>query len=122
MNSNTLIQLLQNGFRITLGATATFVEVLQDPQKRDENLTKLRQEWSQLSEAWAAKGELTEEEARNFVNNLLEQRSRPSNGSSYSPSTSAAPTASPDVQMELQQLTTQIASIRAELEKLRNPE
>ncbi|EKQ69224.1 hypothetical protein OsccyDRAFT_1847 [Leptolyngbyaceae cyanobacterium JSC-12] len=124
MNSDSLVQLLQSSVRVTLGATASLIEVLQDPAKREENLTKLRQEWSKLSEEWEMKGESTEQEARNFVNNLLHQRtssaSSPSSGSTATVTTPL--TTSPDVQVELQELTAQIAAIRAELEKMRNPE
>lgn len=119
MNSETLIQLLQNGFRVTLGATASLIEVVQDPQKRHENLSKLRQEWSQLAEEWAVKGESTEQDARDFVDTVLSQR-RAQNP--YSSSVTTSVSTAPSVQTELQELTAQIATIRAELEKLRSQE
>ncbi len=148
MNSDTLIQMLQNSFRLTLGATTSLIEVvqdsdrrsenlaklqqewsqtatslveaIQDPQKRNANLTKLHQEWNQLSEEWVAKGETTEQEARDFVSNLLNQRSGYSSGSNSGPAkTATAPTASPEVQTELQELIDQIAAIRTELENER---
>jgi polyhydroxyalkanoate synthesis regulator phasin len=123
MNSDTFIQLLQNSFRITLGATASLVEVLQDPQKRQENLAKLNQEWSQLSAEWADKGASTEQEARNFVNTTFNQRANTASGSTTNPpSSSTTAVAPPDVQIELQELTAQISAIRAELEKLRSNE
>ena len=123
MNSDNLIQLLHNSFRITLGATASLIEVLQDPQQRTEKLEKLRQEWSELSEEWAAKGQNTEQEARNFVDNLWSQRTNSTNRASYSSesTTSTSTSAPPDVQVEIEALTQQIANIRSELEKLRNP-
>ncbi len=120
MNSETLIQLLQNGFRVTLGATASLIEVVQDPQKRHENLSKLRQEWSELAEEWAVKGESTEQNARDFVDTVWSQRRAQNpypSGSVTTPISTA-----PSVQTELQELTAQIATIRAELEKLRNQE
>jgi len=122
MNSDSLVQLLQKGFRVTLGATASLIEVLQDPEKRDENLAKLRLEWSQLAEEWAEKGEITEQEARNFVDNFLsKQNNQSSAGSSGTTgSTTTTPTAPPNVQTDLEELTAQIAAIRAELEKLRS--
>ncbi len=123
MNSDSLVQLLQKGFRVTLGATASLIEVLQDPEKRDENLAKLRLEWSQLAEEWAEKGEITEQEARNFVDNFLsKQNSQSSAGPSGTTgsTTTTTPTAPPNVQTDLEELITQIAAIRAELEKLRN--
>lgn len=120
MNSDTLIQLLQKGFRISLGATAALVEVLQDPQRRTENLSKIQAELSELAEIWAAKGEMTEQEARNFVDTLIAQRTAQQNASSASATrTTTAPSTSPDMQLDLQELTEQIAAIRAELEKLR---
>jgi polyhydroxyalkanoate synthesis regulator phasin len=118
MNSDTLTQLLQKGFRVTLGATATLVEALQDPQSRDANLSRLTTELGQLAEEWEAKGTTTEQEARNFVNTLWQQRSTPSTPAS--PTASAAPASpAPDVQQDLQELTAQIAAIRTEIERLR---
>ncbi len=122
MNSDTVVQMLQRGFRVTLGATATLIEVLQDPQKRNENLAKLQAELSQLSEEWAEKGAATEQDARNFVDNLIAKQRSGSTGSSSTASShgATAPTAPPDIQADLQELTAQIAAIRSELEKLRN--
>jgi polyhydroxyalkanoate synthesis regulator phasin len=117
MNSDTLVQLLQKGFRVTLGATASLIEILQDPQRRNENLAKLRVELSELAEEWAAKGEMTEQEARNFVDTLLSQQTQTT--ASQGTATTAQPAAPPDVQLDLQELTAQIAAIRAELERLR---
>lgn len=126
MNSENLVQSLQNGLRVTLGATASLIEVLQDPQKRTENLTKLSQEWDQLSQEWAEKGKVTEQEARSFVDSLLAQQRNAASSDDPTRSATAtappdtSPTAPPDIQLELQTLTAQIAAIRAELEKLRN--
>lgn len=115
MNSDTLNQLLQKGFRVTLGATATLIETLQDPQSRDANLSKLTSELSQLAEIWEAKGATTEVEARNFVNSLWQQRqTTPS-----AVETTATPVPPSGIQQDLEALTSQIAQIRAEIEKLR---
>jgi polyhydroxyalkanoate synthesis regulator phasin len=124
MDSQNLTDLLQQGLRVTLGATASLIEILQDPQKRDENLNKLKTDLSQLADEWAKKGSLTEQEARSFVDTLLEQRQHntPSDvPSSETTATDSTPTASPDIQLGLQELTAQIAAIRAELENLRDP-
>lgn len=120
MNADNLVQLLQNGFRVTLGATASLVEVIQDSEKRHENLSKLNQEWSVLSSEWAQKGEVTEQEARNFVDTLLAQRANQPPASSTTSTTGTAPSTAPEIQLELQELTAQIAAMRAELETLRN--
>jgi polyhydroxyalkanoate synthesis regulator phasin len=121
MNSDILVQLLQKGFRVTLGATASLIEVLQDPQKREENLSKLRTDLSQLAEELAEKGAITEQEARSFVDTILSQQAnQTSTETSASTATATTPTTSPNVQLELQELTAQIAAIRAELENLRD--
>ncbi len=121
MNPDTLVQTLQRGFRVTLGATASLIEILQDPQRRDENLSKLTQDFSELSEEWAMKGEVTEQEARNFVENLVSTPPKPDSYGSPTvyepPSSGSVPTAG--VQTEIRELTQQLASIRLELEKLR---
>lgn len=117
MNSNTLLEHLQTSFRMTLGATASLVEMLQDPSKRDANLSRLRQEWGRLSEEWAEKGEVTEQEARNFVDSVL-KRSTGDRPSPAPPDPASSPATS-DVQQELQDLTAKVTELRAELEQLR---
>jgi len=123
MNSDQLLQLLQTGFRLSVGATATLIESLQDSQKRAEILSLLMQsEFSQLAEELAKKGEITEQEAREFVDSLWHQRNNQT--SSDTPGASGTTTkhnqaAPPNVQQDLQELTAQIAALRAELEKLR---
>ena len=121
MNPDDVLQTLQKGFRVTLGATTALVESIQDPQRREENLAKLRTDPNQLADELAIKGELTEQEARTFVDNLLAQRSGSSDGGSggFSRSAPTGPAVSPDVQADLQDLTTQIAAMREELERLR---
>ena len=127
MNSDNLTQLLQQGFRVTLGATASLVETLQDPQKRTQNLDALRLELNHLATDWAQKGEMTEQEARNFVDNLLNQlgnqQPTPTPGDYPSTVTTTPTQVAPlAVELDLQELTAQIAAIRKELEKLRNPD
>ncbi|MFB2892147.1 hypothetical protein ACE1CI_04295 [Aerosakkonemataceae cyanobacterium BLCC-F50] len=139
MNSDSLIQLLQNGFRLSVGATAALIESLQDSQKREEFLAKLmHSELSELAAELTNKGEITEQEAREFVDSLLARQNQPNQQnqenqenqqntqtSSDVPGTSATtttdnPVVSPNVQQELQDLTAQVAALRAELEKLRS--
>lgn len=122
-NSDPIVEQLQKGFRVTLGATASLVEALQDPEKREENLAKLSQEWSQLAADWAEKGEVTEQEARTFVDTIWSQQGASNPSSSAAPpetGSTASPDVQPDVQSEIQELTAQLAAIRAELERLRN--
>lgn len=120
MNSENLTQLIQKGFRVTIGATATLVESIKNPQQGAETFSRLQTDFYQLTEEWEAKGETAEQEARTFVEQLMSTAGA-AGGASSSPSTArpAGPTASPDVQNDLQELTQQISEIRAELEKLR---
>lgn len=125
MNSNNLLQLLQSGLRVSLGATTSLVETLQDPLKREESLSQLRLELSARIAEWEEKGLITEQEARRFIEQLWRQPSSagrsPTTGTSTE--TAAAPqttAASPNVQLEIEELTVQIAAIRTELENLRN--
>lgn len=125
MNADNLTQILQQGFRVTLGATSSFLEMLQDPQKRSENLEKFQTQWHQLSEEWAEKGEQTEQEARKFVDTLLAKQSNSGTSTSQTPGTSsaietppAATVAPPESVQDIQELTTQISTLREELQRL----
>lgn len=126
MNSDNLLQLLQTGLRVSLGATTSLVETFASPEKREENLSQLKSELSQRVTEWEEKGLITEQEARSFIDTILRQQTNSTNSSTTEtasdnvaePSTTAA---SPTAQLEIEALTSQLAAIRAELEKLRNP-
>ena len=119
MNSDNLTQVLQKGFRITLGATSFFMETLQDPAKRDDNLNKLNSDFNQLTDEWAERGEMTEKEARNFVDTILNQQSSQVNSNTNTPTTSANLYGlESDTQKELLELTKEIAALRVDLQIL----
>lgn len=121
MNPDNLTQLLQKGFRVTLGATSFFIETVQDSTKRDENLNKLSSDFNQLTEEWADRGEMTEQEARNFVDTILNQQNSQADTDSTTVSSSPTSTSgfvSSDVQEDLLELTQEIAALRADLQKL----
>ena len=127
MNSNNLLQLLQTGFRVSLGATTSLIETLQDPQKREENLSQLNSQLRQRVAEWGEKGEITEQEARRLIEQILRQQSNPERPpTTETPSdTVTNPSTTPvssNAQLEIEELTAQIAAIRTELEKIRNPE
>lgn len=127
MSSDNLVQTLQTGFRITVGATASLLESLQDDRKREENLETLKLDWTQIADKWAHKGEQTEQEARNFVDAVMSQGQSAASRPPTNPTSSSAsqtPVADGDVavQTELQELTEQIATLRKELEQLRQQE
>jgi len=127
MNPDNLPLMLQTGFHLTLGATSFLIETLQDPLKREENLDKLKSDLGQLASELLEKGEMTDREARNFVDTIFSQSGNRENADSESvspkPSDAAtdAPPASvvqPDVKLEIQELTAHMAALRVELEKL----
>lgn len=125
MNSNSLLDLLQTGFRVSLGATTSLVETLQNPQKREETLSEMSTQLSQRVTEWAEKGEITEQEARRLIEEMLRRQAnsgRPTSTETPTETSTAAPSppAAPNTQLEIQELTAQIAAIRAELEKLRD--
>lgn len=117
MNSDTAIDFLKKGFRVTLGATTSLVESIQDPQKREENLAQIRSNPNEFAERLAEKGAVTEGEARKFVDSVVTQYSA---GSSSTPSASYAaasssPSIDPSLERELRELTAQLAVLRAQI-------
>ena len=125
---DNLTQVLQQGFRVTLGATSFVIETLQDAEKRDENLAKLNSEnFTQLTDEWAHKGEMTEREARNFVDTIFSGQSNQDSAETEVTSDSPISTPPPaqaqsEARFEIQELTAQVAALRAELENLRAEE
>ncbi|MEG4210742.1 hypothetical protein [Microcoleus sp. S13_B4] len=128
MNPDNLPQMLQTGFHLTLGATSFLIETLQDPLKREENLDKLKSDLGQLADELVEKGEMTDREARNFVDTIFSQPGDRENAESESVSpkqsdaTTDAPPESvvqPNVKLEIQELTADMAALRIELENLR---
>mgnify|MGYP001815683741 CR=1 FL=1 len=125
MNNNNFLQVIQQGFRITIGATASLVETIQDPQKRTKTLSQLQLELEQKTKEWAQKGEVTEQEARRIIDDLLSQRGWKTQTDTTTNSTQSSSTRNyPEstVQSGLEELTQQIIALREELEKLRKSE
>jgi polyhydroxyalkanoate synthesis regulator phasin len=113
MNTDTLLQILQQTFWVGVGVTAEFLETLQDPKKRNETLSELQKEIAKKTQEWSQKGEITEQEARRFVEQWLSQQTN-----SKTPNNSS-PTTTTNVESEIQQLTEKIITLRQELEDLR---
>lgn len=123
---DSVTEFVQKGFRTSLGAASFLVETLQDPNKRDENLQKLNSnfnsmDFSQLTEEWAQKGEITEREARTFVDNMLQQKgSQSSNSDNLSDFPRKATNDNlvrSNLEEELQELTAEIIALRTELQQ-----
>ena len=125
MNPESILQLVQQGFRVAIGTGTTLAETLQTPQTGLDVWNKLTTNPTQLAQDLAEKGRNTEQEARELVDRLLEQQRNPS-ASGLTITTIATPVATPpgtgiapDLQMELKDLAAQLSSIRIELAKLR---
>lgn len=121
MNPDTLMQSLQTGFRATVGAASSALESLQNPATRDEYLDTIqRQDWNGLIDKLVEKGEVTEQEARRFVDELMAQQSEtPSTPRESSAPVETTTSVSTETETDLQALTAQVATLRRELEKLR---
>ena len=121
MTPDTVTTTIQKGFRVTLGATATLLEAIQDPQSSSERFSALGSDVSRLAETLETKGEVTEREARQFVDSLFGPMPNPFSDSASSPptvDTVATPIADPTVQSDLAALTQELADVRQAIETL----
>lgn len=119
MDLSNPLALVQKGFHIGLGATTSLLESLQDSQKRTENLSSLSLGVDELTQLWDQKGQVTEQEARKFVDTVFAQAQAGCSATSPSAATSsgAGDAAMPRMRTELEELTQQLADIRTELEQ-----
>jgi polyhydroxyalkanoate synthesis regulator phasin len=137
MDTIDLEKLVQRGYYVTLGATSSLIEVIQDPIKREENLKILGRSFDEITQTLAEKGVTTEAEARSYVDSFIAQRV---SGKSTTDEESAGLTTvtttaktvddnvseKPDQKVkasmrdEIAELTQQLASLRSELEQLRS--
>ena len=114
MESNTVFNFIQQGFRTAVGATASMVETLQDNEKRSQVLSDFNTEWQQKSQEWAQKGTLTEQEARKIIEQFFKGYNS-NNRNSYE-----------DIEVKsvnnqsngIQELTREIVALREEVQKL----
>ena len=126
MEFETLSQLLQKSFRVTLGAAASAVDAIQDPQGSSEKFTAIGTDFERLTDELEVRGALTEKEAREFVDNLNLQFPNqfpnpfePTPAGSATVNTTATPVVDANLQAEIASLTEQLVSIRQEIEELK---
>ncbi|PSN19263.1 hypothetical protein C7271_08245 [filamentous cyanobacterium CCP5] len=127
MSPDNLSETLQKGFRVTLGATASLLEALQDPQGASQKFSEIGSDFDRLTEEFETKGETTEQEARQFVDSMMTQMPNPfqpseNGGATQTVNTTAVPVADPSITLELKALTQEIAQIRQEIEALKQNE
>ena len=116
MENNNLLQIAQQGFRLTVGAATSLVETVQNPQKRAEILSQMQADLSQKTQEWSEKGEITEQEARKFLDSLLNRQDFDFSNQETGNSSTASGT---NTTSDLKQLTDDIIALRKELEQMR---
>ena len=127
MNFDTFAEFIQKSFRVSLGAAASAVEAIQDPQESATKFSDIGTDFDRLTNELEVKGELTEKEAREFVDNVSNNfnggewpnpfASGPA--SSATVNTVAKPVADSGIQAEIRALTEQLSAIRHEIEQLK---
>ncbi len=117
MNPENLVQSLQTGLRVTVGAATSLVEGIQDPVKREEAMATFQLDWDSMTEKLAEKGEVAEREAREFVEQNL---SAPTAAPDTPASSPSRPQPSSQASADLRELTDELTALREELEQLRS--
>jgi polyhydroxyalkanoate synthesis regulator phasin len=139
MDTIDLEKLFQRGYYVTLGATSSLLEVIQDPTKREENFRRLGRSFDEITQELAEKGVTTEAEARSYVDKFIAQQvngtgnNTDSESASLTTVTTTAKTVDDNatdgtseksvkasMRDEIQELTQQLASLRSQLEQLRS--
>lgn len=121
MNPDTLTETIQKGFRVTLGATASLVDALRDPQASQAKFGSIS-DFEVLTQELEAKGTDAEREARAVVDSLMSQIPTPFGqppASEATVDTYASPVADMAVQADLETLTQELATLRQEIEMLK---
>ncbi len=124
MYPDDLAQTLQKGIRVTLGATASLIEAIQDPENSSQKFSELGSDVNRLTEELEVKGETTEREARQLVDSLLSQVPNPFASAELETRTTtittvASPVVNVSVQNDLEALTQELAEIRQQIETLK---
>ena len=121
-SSNPLLEIAQQGFRITVGAGTSLLETVQNPQKRSEAISQLQIELNEKAREWSQKGEITEQEARTFINNVIARQPWTKGSKTTTDGSEGYSNSNPgnNVRHGLQELKDEIVALRMELEKMRN--
>ncbi|MEO0430537.1 MAG: hypothetical protein AAF151_02490 [Cyanobacteria bacterium J06656_5] len=126
MDFDTLTEFIQKSFRVSLGAAASAVEAIQDPQASATKFSDIGTDFDRLADELEVKGALTEKEAREFVDNVSSNFDgqwpnpfAPSPASSATVNTVAKPVVDTGIQAEIKALTEQLSTIRQEIDQLK---
>ncbi|MEM1241905.1 MAG: hypothetical protein AAGI45_18895, partial [Cyanobacteria bacterium P01_H01_bin.26] len=112
--------------RVSLGAAASAVEAIQDPQASANKFSDIGTDFERLADELEVKGALTEKEAREFVDNVSRNFDgqwpnpfAPSPASTATVNTVAQTVPDAGIQAEIKALTEQLSAIRQEIEQLK---
>jgi len=135
MNTDTLVEIFQKGYRVTLGAASSAVEAVQDPQRAADEFSAVGTDWERLADKLEVRGALTEKEARDFVGGVMSQMPEPFRSASENfpdfstqskepktVTTVATPVVDAGLQAEVESLTAELIAMRKEIDELRNKE
>ena len=115
-NGNNFFGILQTGLRTVVGATTDAIETLQDTQKRNQAFSEFNEQWQKKSQEWVEKGEVTESQARQIIEQLIQNKGV-GNSSTPQEITIESDDVS-DPYEGIKELTEEIIALRAEIEKL----
>lgn len=131
MNTDSFIELLQKGYRVTLGAASSAVEAVQDPQRAADEFSAVGTDFNRLTDKLEVRGALTEKEARDFMEGVVSQMPEPfrSVSSTFVQDTTpkepktvttvATPVVDAGIQAEVESLTADLIAMRKEIDELR---
>ncbi len=131
MNTDSIIELLQKGYRVTLGAASSAVEAVQDPQRAADEFSAVGTDFNRLANKLEVRGALTEKEARDFMQGMVSQMPEPfrSVSSTFVDNTTprepktvttvATPVVDVGLQSEVESLTAELIAMRKEIDELR---
>jgi len=121
MDSNNFTDIIQQSFRVAVGATASAVETLQDKEKINQKIDELNREFQEKSKLWEEKGAITEEEAKRVIEQFFQKQQNSANSGSENISdfNVTSNRQSPTTQ-DIRNLTEEIISLREELNKINN--
>ena len=117
MSNPNPLELVQKSYYAAIGAVTSVVESVQDSQKREETLAQVQQLLNhpnsttvhEVAKTLAEKGQVTEQQARKFVDTMFDNRSIPVTAKPVSTTTQ-------QLQTELIQLTQTLTELRQQLE------
>jgi len=125
MNPETLTETIQKGFRVTLGATASLMDAIRDPEGSQAKFSEIGNDFDLLTQELESKGADTEREARAVVDSMMSQMGQMPNPFMQTPAsdatvdTVATPVADASMQAELDALTQELSTLRQEIETLK---